>query len=47
VSLADYERLHLANTRSFFDIRKEIVREASASGLTEEKLAGLLSDDDL
>ena len=42
VSVADYERLRLANTRSFFDIRKEIVGEASASGLTEEKLAEAL-----
>ena len=41
VSVADYERLRLANTRSFFDIRKEIVGEASASGLTE-KLAEAL-----
>lgn len=44
VSIADYERLRLANIRSFFDLRQEVAREATTSGLTEEGLAELLSD---
>jgi prevent-host-death family protein len=47
VSLADYEHTRLANVQSFLELRKEIASEATMSGLTEEKLAELLSDGDL
>ena len=47
VSVTDYERLRLANVQSFFDLRKEVAEEATTSGLTEERLAEILSDRDL
>ena len=47
VSIADYERLRRANIQGFFDLRREVTGEASASGLREERLTELLSDDDL
>lgn len=47
VSITDYGRLRLANIQSFFDLRKEVAGEATTSGLTEERLAELLSDRDV
>jgi antitoxin Phd len=47
VSIADYERLRRANIQGFLHLRKEVSDEASASGLTGERLTELLSDDDL
>jgi len=47
VLITDYERLRLANIQSFFDLRGEVAREATMSGLTEERLAESLSDRDL
>jgi prevent-host-death family protein len=47
VSITDYERLRLANIQSFFDLRKEVAGEATMSGLTDERLAELLSVRDL
>jgi prevent-host-death family protein len=47
VSITDYERLRLTNIQSFFDLRKDVAGEATMSGLTEERLAELLSDRDL
>lgn len=47
VSMTDFERLRLANIQSLFDLRKEVAGEATTSGLTEERLAELLSDREL
>ena len=46
LSMADYERLRSGNVRAFLDLRNEVAARAAARGLTEERLAGLLGDDD-
>ncbi|HEX5421881.1 MAG TPA: type II toxin-antitoxin system Phd/YefM family antitoxin [Gammaproteobacteria bacterium] len=46
ISMADYERLRSGNVRAFLELRNEIADEAAAAGLTEGKLADLLSDDE-
>ncbi|MPY89045.1 MAG: type II toxin-antitoxin system prevent-host-death family antitoxin [Luteitalea sp.] len=46
LSMADYDRLRSANARAFLDLRNEVATEAAKAGLTEERLAELLSDDD-
>jgi len=40
----DYERLRIANIERFFQLRTEVAGEAAAKGLTEERLARLLND---
>ena len=45
LSMAEYERLRSGNIRAFLDLRNEIAREAAAKGLTEERVAELLSGD--
>jgi prevent-host-death family protein len=46
LSMADYERLRSGNVRAFLDLRNEVAAEATARGLTEERLAELLTDDE-
>jgi prevent-host-death family protein len=46
LSMADYDRLRSANVRAFLDLRNEVAAEAAKAGLTDERLAGLLNDDD-
>lgn len=46
LSMADYERLRSGNLRAFLDLRKEVAAEATAKGLTDERLAELLTDDE-
>lgn len=46
LSMADYDRLRSANMRAFVDLRNEVADEAAKAGLTEERLAELLADDD-
>lgn len=46
LSMADYDRLRSANVRAFVDLRNEVADEAAKAGLTEERLAELLADDD-
>ena len=43
--MAEYERLRSGNIRAFLDLRDEIAWEAAAKGLTEERIAELLSGD--
>lgn len=45
LSMADYERMRSANIRAVLELRDEVAAEAAAAGLTEERLAQLLSDD--
>lgn len=45
LSMADYERLRAANVRAFVELRDEIAAEAAKAGLTDDRLADLLSDD--
>ena len=46
LSMAEYERLRTGNVRAFLDLRNEIAAEAAARGLTDERLAEILSGDD-
>lgn len=43
VSMAEYERLRAGNIQAFLDLRNEVAARAAASGLTEERLAELLT----
>jgi prevent-host-death family protein len=45
LSMADYERLRAGNIQAFLDLRKEIAAQATRRGLTEGRLAELLTDD--
>lgn len=45
LSMADYERLRSANIRAFLELRDEVATDAAKTGLTEERLAELVSDD--
>jgi prevent-host-death family protein len=46
LSMADYERLRTGNIQAFLDLREEVTAHAADKGLTEERLAKLLTDDD-
>jgi prevent-host-death family protein len=46
LSMAEYERLRSGNIRAFLDLRNEVASQAAAAGLTEEKLAEILTGDD-
>jgi len=45
LSMADYERLRAGNIQAFLDLRNEVAGEAARRGLTEERLAALLTGD--
>jgi len=44
--MAEYERLRTGNVRTFLDLRNDVAAEAARRGLTETRLAELLSRDD-
>ena len=46
LSMAEYERLRAGNIQAFLDLRNEVAAQATASGLTEERLAELLTADE-
>ncbi len=46
LSMADYERLRTGNLKAFLELRTDVAAEAAAKGLTESRLARLLSADD-
>ena len=46
LSIAEYERLRTGNVRAFLDLRNEVAAQATANGLTEKRLADLLSGDE-
>jgi prevent-host-death family protein len=46
LSMAAYERLRSGNVQAFLDLRKELAAEATAKGLTDERLVELLKDDE-
>lgn len=46
LSMADYERLRTGNIQAFLDLRREVAAEAATKGLTEKRLAELLTRDD-
>ncbi len=45
LSMADYERLRSGNVQSFLELRNEVAAEARTNGLTDDRLAGLLTDE--
>ena len=45
LSVAEYERLRMAAVSEFLALRNDVAREASAAGLTEDRLSELLNDD--
>jgi prevent-host-death family protein len=45
LSISEYERLRAGNIRTFLDLRNAVAGQAAANGLTEERLADLLSDE--
>ncbi len=44
MSMADYERLKSGNVRAFLELRSEVATQSAAAGLTEDRLASLLTD---
>lgn len=46
LSMPEFERMRAGNVKAFLDARNELAQEAKANGLTEEKLAALLADED-
>ena len=45
LSMADYERLRSGNVQSFLELRDEVAAEARTNGLTDDRLAVLLTDE--
>jgi hypothetical protein len=46
ISIEDYEKLRRLKVEEFLALCEQVGREAEAAGLTEQKLAELLRDDD-
>ena len=46
ISMAEYERLRSGNVQAFMDLRNEAAAQAAANGLTEERLAEILTGDE-
>ncbi len=46
LSMTEFERMRAGNVKAFLDAHNELAAEAKANGLTEEKLASLLADED-
>ena len=46
LSMAEYERMLTGNVRAFLDLRSEVAAQAQAKGLTEARLAELLTRDE-
>ena len=44
MSMADYERLKSGNVRAFLELRSVVAAQSAAAGLTEDRLASLLTD---
>jgi prevent-host-death family protein len=44
LSMADYERLRSGNIQAFLDLRKQVADEATANGLTDQRLDELLNE---
>jgi len=46
LSMTEFERMRAGNVKAFLEARNALAEEAKANGLTEEKLASLLADED-
>ena len=45
LSIAEYERLRGNAIHAFLELRKDVARETTEAGLTDEGIAGMLSED--
>lgn len=45
LSVGEYERLRAASVQAFLDLRNQVAAEAVANGLSEQRVADLLSDE--
>jgi prevent-host-death family protein len=45
LSIAEFERLRSDTVRVFLELRNDVARVATEAGLTEERIAGMLSED--
>jgi hypothetical protein len=45
LSLQEYERLGKLKVQAFLDLRNQVVAETAANGLSEQRIAELLSDE--
>ena len=45
VSLKEYERRRELNIQAFLDLRSQVASEAAANGLSDQRVADLLSDE--
>lgn len=45
LSVGEYERLRAASVQAFLDLRNQVAAEAIANGLSEQRVADLLSDE--
>jgi prevent-host-death family protein len=45
LSIAEYEHLRGDAIQAFLEFRKDVARETTEAGLTEEGIAGMLSED--
>jgi prevent-host-death family protein len=45
LSMAQFERMRSGNVQAFLEARNAVAAEAKRNGLTEEKLAALLNDE--
>ena len=46
LSMADYERLRTGNVQAFLELRNEVAAQAAKNGLTNKRLAKLLTRDE-
>ncbi len=46
ISVAEYERLRAGNVRAFLELRNEVAAQAAERGLTDQRLAELLTGDE-
>ena len=46
LSMSEYERLRTGIVRAFLDLRNQVAAQSAANGLTEERLADLLTRDE-
>jgi prevent-host-death family protein len=45
LSMAEFERMRTGNIRAFLELRNEVAATAASRGLSEQRLAELLTDD--
>lgn len=46
LSMSEYQRLRAGNVQAFLDLRDQVAEDAARAGLTQDRLAGLLAEED-